>query len=192
MKRSLFLLPLFFLIMAFEATAGQISYNSSSVDGTLAFRAHTSLFGVNGRFNIFGARAQVDHRDLESSTLNLTFDTNSVDTENGTRDNHLRAEDFFYVSRYPKATFNSKSITKQGKKQFTVVGDLTLRGVTKEVAVPVTLIRKLRNGQIVYNASGKLTLNRHDFGIDYKAGLLMPSVKSNVDISFNLLLKPAN
>lgn len=110
-------------------------------------RSHTSVnfvathffSDVPGSFQTFSGDFRIDPENMAASTLNFTVQVKSVDTDNEKRDNHLRSEDFFHVSEYPNITFRSSEIEKTGKNQYKVHGKLTIRDVTKEVALPVTV-----------------------------------------------------
>jgi polyisoprenoid-binding protein YceI len=178
--------------LATSAAADVTAHKVDKSHSRIGFLAHTSLFDVNGRFKRWSAKAFFDPADLTKSKITLTVDTKSVDTDSDGRDGHLRREDFFYVEKFPKAKFVSKSFQQDGS-DFSVTGDLTIRGVTKSVTVPFVWTEvdrhTKRKGGVVYTsrrAKGKVTVNRKDYGINYKAGLLLPSVKDNVDITFDV------
>jgi polyisoprenoid-binding protein YceI len=110
-------------------------------------RSHTSVnfvathffSDVPGSFQTFSGDFRIDPENMAASTLNFTVRVKSVDTGNETRDNNLHGEDWFYVSEHPMITFRSSEIEKKGRNQYQVYGKLTIRDVTKEVALPVTV-----------------------------------------------------
>ena len=101
---------------------------------TVGFTArHMGLSKVRGQFTQFRGEVDGDPKDLTTAEGRFEVDLASVETGNPDRDAHLRSADFFDVERHPKMTFVSKSVTSEGDGTYRVVGDLTIRGVTKEV-----------------------------------------------------------
>ena len=99
--------------------------------------------------------------------------TASISTNQADRDAHLRSDDFFAVERFPKMTFVSTAISARGDNQFDVVGDLTIRDVTKAITLPVSYLGKAKdpwgNEKLAFEA--EITLNRKDFGLTWNAAL---------------------
>lgn len=129
---------------------------------------HLGVSNVRGKFNKFEGKIHLDESDLSKSSVRVTIDANSVDTDNERRDNHLRSEDFLAVERFPHITFVSKRVQKNGSK-FEVVGDLTIRDVTREVTIPFELAGPMKsaNGQKRIGAEGSLVVNRFDYGLKW-------------------------
>lgn len=100
-------------------------------------------------------------------------DDASIDTGNSQRDDHLRTGDFFDAPSHPKITFKSTRIEPKGESEYVVHGDLTMRGVTKPVALDVELHGTSKNpwGKTVAGLSARATINRKDFGVSYNAVL---------------------
>ena len=101
---------------------------------------HLMISTVKGRFGVVNGTVQTDESDLTRSTVNATIDVNSLDTHEAQRDAHLKSADFFDVEHYPAIEFRSTRITDVAadKSEFTLVGDLTIHGVTREVSLKVT------------------------------------------------------
>ena len=99
--------------------------------------------------------------------------TASVDTNEPDRDKHLRSEDFFHAEKFPTITFTSASIARVGDHQFNVVGDLTIRGVTRRVTLPVTFLGAVKDpwGNMKWGFEAETTVNRKDFGLLWNAAL---------------------
>ncbi len=129
---------------------------------------HLGVSNVRGKFNKFEGKIHLDESDLSKSSVRVTIDANSVDTDNERRDNHLRSEDFFEVARFPQITFVSKRVQKNGST-YEVVGDLTIRDVTREVTIPFELAGPMKsaNGQKRIGAEGSLVVNRFDYGLKW-------------------------
>lgn len=102
--------------------------------------SHLGYSTLYGRFNDFDGEFEFDAANPENSRVEVTIDTGSVDSNHGERDKHLRSEDFLYVEEYPEATFKSTKVEMDGDDEASVTGDLTLRGVTREVTLEVELL----------------------------------------------------
>ena len=102
----------------------------------VAFRATSRLMNADGRFSRFAGDVTVDPADLNSARVTVRVEAASLDTGITMRDRHLRSEDFFHVEKFPAITFESLRVEGAGRRLL-VVGRLTLRGVTREVRVPV-------------------------------------------------------
>lgn len=131
---------------------------------------HLVITTVTGGFNTFSG-------DVEASdnfeTLNATFtaDVNSISTNSEQRDGHLKSADFFDVEKFPKLTFVSKSITKKGEGEFDLLGDLTIKDVTKSITLATnyegTATDPWGNVKAGFEVSGKI--NRQEFGLVWGA-----------------------
>lgn len=132
----------------------------------ISFRATSRLMDAAGRFSRFSGEVVVDPAVLTSGRINLTIDTASLDTGIEMRDNHLRSSDFFDVERFPTVAFQSVRIEAAGRRA-SVVGRLTLHGVTREIAVPIDV--QITNTALV--ASGEFIVNRGEYAINYNSFL---------------------
>ena len=101
--------------------------------------SHLGYGWVNGRFNEFEGSFSYDADKPEASTVEVTISTKSVDSNHADRDKHLRGSDFLQVDKFPEATFKSTGFKAGEGKKATLMGDLTLRGVTKPVTIDVTM-----------------------------------------------------
>ena len=101
---------------------------------------------------------------------NATIQVKSVNTGIEKRDNHLRTADFFEAAKYPEITFKTKRVEKSGD-QTILIGDFTMRGVTKEVRLPVTLSGPVKDpqGNTRIGLEAKTTVNRKDYGMKFNA-----------------------
>jgi polyisoprenoid-binding protein YceI len=123
---------------------------------------------VKGEFATYSGTIDIDEKDVTKSSVKVTIDTASIDTRIAKRDEHLRSADFFNVATFPTMTFVSKKVQKITVDHLSVTGDLTIRGVTKEVVLDVTNFtqpvldptKKIRRG-----ASAMTKINRKDFGL---------------------------
>lgn len=146
------------------------TYNFDKAHSFIGFKVkHMGLIEVPGFFRDFTGTVKYDGTDVTRSSVEFTAKVTSVDTGVAGRDNHLRTADFFEVEKFPDMTFKSTKVEKQGKS-FVVIGDLTMKGVTKSVAIPFDLTGFLpgneRNGPRM-GITGETTINRRDFGVNY-------------------------
>jgi polyisoprenoid-binding protein YceI len=132
---------------------------------------HLAISKVKGTFKTWDVTV-VTTEDPKDISIEATVDVASVDTKQEQRDEHLRTSDFFLADEHPTMTFTSTSFDVDGD-DFTLVGDLTLRGVTK----PVTLKGEFGGvitddyGRTKAGASASTKINRHDFGVSWNAAL---------------------
>src|SRR5690606_1327707 len=98
---------------------------------------HMMITTVRGRIANVSGTIELDEADVTRSVVDVTIDAASIDTRQEQRDAHLRSADFLDVENHPTITFRSTKIERRGEKQYTVTGDLTIRGVTKPVVLDV-------------------------------------------------------
>jgi polyisoprenoid-binding protein YceI len=128
---------------------------------------HLVITKVRGKFNEFVGTITYDENDVTKSSLHGTIKTASIDTDDAKRDEHLRSTDFFDAATHPEITFASKRVEKKGEG-YVMIGDLTIRGTTKEVAMPFTLTGKITHrGKTRIGFEASLQINRKDFGVSY-------------------------
>jgi polyisoprenoid-binding protein YceI len=133
---------------------------------------HLMISNVRGEFTKVSGNAVLDPTDPPKSTLEVIIDATSIDTREPQRDEHLRSADFLDVANHPTITFRSKKITPAGTDHYKVTGDLTIRGVTREVTFdvegPATPVKD-PYGNIRTGVSGTAKINRKDFGLVWNA-----------------------
>ncbi|HEX4868624.1 MAG TPA: YceI family protein [Acidimicrobiales bacterium] len=134
---------------------------------------HAMVTKVRGSFNEFEGSGYFDAANPAASHLSLTIQAASIDTRNADRDGHLKSNDFFDMETYPEITFTSTSVEPKGDDEYTVTGDLTIKGVTKPVSVDFELTGAATDpfGNHRIGLEGKTTVNRKDFGVNWNAAL---------------------
>jgi polyisoprenoid-binding protein YceI len=137
------------------------------------FQVRHLVTKVRGRFTDLGGTLAFDEASPERSTVSFAIQAASIDTGTPDRDAHLRSEDFFHVEKHPVMTFVSTSITPLGGNAYEVTGDLTLRGVTKRITLPVSYLGKAKDpwGNEKIGFEAETTINRKDFGLVWNAAL---------------------
>jgi len=146
---------------------------------------HLGYSILTGRFDNFEGEFSYDPAKPEASTVNVTIDTNSVNSNHAERDKHLRSPDFLNVQKFPKATFVSKKIILDSdKNEFDIVGDLTLNGVTKSVTIEVEKIGEGKDPWGGYRAGfeGETELKLKDFNIKMDLGPASQVVKLELNV----------
>ena len=139
----------------------------------IGFQIRHMVTKVRGRFTDFEGRIQVDRGKPQASSVELTIQATSIDTANENRDKDLRSADFFDVEKFPTITFKSTRMTPKGKDAYDVTGNLTMRGVTKEITLPVSFLGFMKDPRGTERAGFEtaITLNRKDFGITWNRTL---------------------
>ena len=145
---------------------------------------HLAISTVRGAFTSVKGAIQLDDKDITKSTVDVTIDVNSVDTRVAARDKDLRSDHFFDVEHFPTITFKSKKVEQVAPGKLKVIGDLTIHGVTKEVALDVDgpsapIKDPWGNQRVGISASSKIT--RQDFGITYGPGMIGDEVSITID-----------
>ncbi len=143
----------------------------------LTFSATSRFMNADGRFRQLTGEVIVDPNDLATAKIALSIEAASIDTGIGLRDNHLRSADFFDVRRFPAITFEGLHVEGTGRYA-TVTGRLTLRGVTREIAVPIDVTLT----EIAMVASGEFVLNRGEYGMNYNS--VINPIGNEVRVSF--------
>src|SRR5688572_803513 len=149
---------------------------------------HMVVAKVRGRFGAFSGNLDLDDADLTRSSLAVTIDASSIDTGVGQRDDHLRSADFFGVEQFPELRFRSKRIEQLGKDEYRVIGDLTIRDVTREVALDVEYGGEGKdpwgNERVAFSA--KTAIDRKDFGLRWNQVLEAGGVLVGDKVSIEL------
>ncbi len=153
-----------------NTTAWEIDPVHSSVGFSVK---HLMFATVRGRFKTLQAGVHLDEDDPGRSYVEAEIDVASIDTGVEDRDNHLRSGDFFHAEAHPKLTFRSTHVQPTGDGKAHVVGELTIRGTTKEVTLDVTRegvgTDPWGNTRAAYSATTRI--NRRDFGLTWNQAL---------------------
>jgi len=147
--------------------AWQIDPLTSRVEFTVRKRWFVVPLRVTGRFSDVQGVITLDEHDPSSSEASITIGASSIDTGNARRDTHLRQEDFFHVDTHPAITFRSRRVDSSDRtaSRYTVGGDLTVRGVTREVTLDAHYTAPRVTGDNRLKLALTTTLNRRDFGL---------------------------
>jgi polyisoprenoid-binding protein YceI len=134
---------------------------------------HLMIANVKGEFRKFDVNVQVNNENFSSASISARIDITSIDTNNTDRDNHLKSADFFDAEKFPAIEFVSSSFSQLDEENAKLTGNLTIKGVTKEVVLEIETggISKDPWGQTKagFTVNGKI--NRTDFGLTWNAAL---------------------
>jgi polyisoprenoid-binding protein YceI len=149
------------------------TYAIDKTHSDAAFSVRHLISKVRGRFADFDGTIEFDEEQPARSSVSFTIQAASIDTSTPDRDAHLRSEDFFAVDKFPTITFVSTSVTPKGQDAFEVAGNLTMRGVTRAIVIPVAYLGKATDpwGNQKVAFEGEITLNRKDYGLNWNAAI---------------------
>lgn len=154
---------------------------------------HAMVSRVRGAFSDVSGEALIDGGDVASSTVSVVIGTDSVDTRNEGRDEHLRSADFFNVEEYPEMRFEATGIDEVDENSFVVTGPLTIRGVTKTVSLPLELIgiNTDHMGMLRAGLEGTRRIDRKDWEVSWNKALdssgLLVSDKITLEFELSLI-----
>jgi polyisoprenoid-binding protein YceI len=175
------LLPCIFLIStAIHAQKYTPGDEGSKIHFTIknfGIKTGGDLSGVKGEINFFTS-------DLAACRFNITVDAATVDTDNGSRDRHLKGSEYFNVEKFPLISISSTRIDKTNKTEsgfYYFTGNLTMRGITKPLAFPFH-VEKVND---TYLFTGDFEINRLDFEVGDKSAVL----SNTVNVSLSVLAK---
>jgi polyisoprenoid-binding protein YceI len=134
---------------------------------------HLGMMTVRGNFTEVTASADIDPDQLEKMHLEVTIQAASIKTHHEARDNDLRSPSFLETDTFPVITFTSTDVESAGQDQYTVTGDLTIKGNTRSVALHMTRVGEFNDPAMGHRIgySGHTTINRKDFGLTFNAML---------------------
>jgi polyisoprenoid-binding protein YceI len=171
---------LLFLTLLFGHSSAQI-FLPVDEGSSVKFSIKNFGFSTSGRFTGVKGKIQFDANNTTAAGFSVTIDAGSVNTDNSTRDKHLRKEDYFDAAKYPLISFGSTNVTRDAAGKFLITGNLTIKGVTKQISFPFTAVAQ-NNG---YLFSGSFTINRRDFGVGGNSMVLA----DNLQVSLNVFAK---
>ena len=186
------------LLLAPPASGSEWEIDASHSSAQFAVR-HFMVSTVRGTFGTLSGAVNLDEQDITQSSVTAEIDVASIDTREAKRDEHLRGTDFFDVEKHPTMRFVSKKVEQIDATRYTVTGDLTLRGVTRQVAFAVegssTPITDPW-GNLRLGGVATATIDRTEFGLSYnrllEAGGVTIGEEVSITIDFELTPKQAD
>ena len=169
------------------ATAGVTKYQQANTGSSLQF-TFTQLDAANtGRFKTFATELSYDEANPAAGSLLVRVMIDSVDTQDAERDGTLKSADLFDAKNHPAATYVAKSLARNAAGGLEALGKLTIRGVSKDLRLPLTL-KPTANG---LELSGQVSIKRLDFGVGQGEWKSTESVGDEVKIQYKVALVKA-
>jgi len=176
--------------LALPASAGTTTYQIDPRHSSAGFGVtHLMISTVRGEFHGVTGTVVVDDMDISKSSVNVTIDATTVDTREPDRDKHLKSEAFFDVAKHPTITFQSTKVERNADGTLKVIGDLTIRGVTKTAVLTASLPKtpiKDPWGLQRTATSATTKINRQDFGVAWNQKLDSGGVVVGDDVNVTL------
>ena len=180
------------LLTSTAAFAAVDTYSVDKSHSSTTFKVRHLMANVTGQFKDYNAAINIDRANLANSTVEFTINAASIDTGNADRDKHLQSEDFFFVEKNPTITFKSTAVkATKTKDLYNVTGDLTMRGVTRRLTLPVSVLGFGKDPWGNEKAGFEITttLNRKDYGINWNKALDTGGVLLGEDVIVNINLE---
>ncbi len=187
------------VLLTHNSLAAAATYEIDATHSTLGFAVkHLQVGTTRGSFNDYTGSISYDPNDLSTFNADVTIKVDSINTKVEARDKHLKSPEFFDAEKFPTITFKSTRLEKRGEGMV-IVGNLTMRDVTKEITFPVTISGPVKSpfGTMVIGIEGETILNRQDYGISFSktidnGGLMVDDmVTLNIEIEAGAKEVPA-
>lgn len=152
---------------------------------------HMMISRVRGQFESFSGSVNLDEANPEQSTVEVQIDAASINTRDAQRDGHLKSADFLDVETYPHLTFKSTSVQRTGDATAKLMGDLTIRGVTKPVTLDVTYEGQAKSpwGTTSAGFSATTKIDRKAWGLTWNQALETGGILVGEEITININLE---
>jgi polyisoprenoid-binding protein YceI len=166
----------------------QIDYAHSQIQFTVR---HMMISKVRGWFENFEGTVNLDEETPANTTVDVRIDAASINTRDEKRDGHLRSPDFLDAEKHPHITFKSKRVEVLGERQARLTGDLTIRGITHEVAMDVEYAGSAKSpwGTTSFGFNGHTVINRKDWNLTWNQALETGGVLVGDEISIEVELE---
>ena len=187
MLKRIAILSFAMILLAWPLQAAQ--WNFDKAHSSIGFSVrHLVVSSTKGFFTDYTGSVEFDGKNLANGSVEITIQATSINTENEDRDNHLRNPDFFNVAEYPTIIFKSKKIIPGEANAFTLIGDLTMKDVTKEITLNGELNGVIEDpwGNTRAGFSAETTINRQDFNVAWENKLKDGSLVVGNDVAIVL------
>jgi polyisoprenoid-binding protein YceI len=189
-KVSLCMLVLFAILISSIALAEVEKWELDKAHSNIYFDVRHTYATVRGKFEDFSGTLQFDPENMTMGRVEFEVKTKSINTGISKRDNHLRSEEFFAVNQYPSMTFQSTRVKQKQGNQYILVGNLTIKGKTKEVTLPFTYFgtreNPLEKGKMVAGFETRFSIDRLEYQVGPGKYAEMGVISKNVDILVTL------
>jgi polyisoprenoid-binding protein YceI len=152
---------------------------------------HMMISTVKGHFNVLSGKLHIDEQNPAASWVEAQVEAASIDTRDANRDGHLQSPDFFDVANYPLISFKSTNVEHVDGEEYRVLGDLTIRGVTKPVTFKAEYSGQGKDpwGGTRAGLSATAKIDRRDFGLTFNAPLEAGGVMLGNDVKIEIDLE---
>lgn len=173
MKHRTLSLSLFFILSSFIVNAATYTLDPSHT--SIGFNVkYLMITDVIGQFKTYEAEIELEENTNELKGVEANIQVSSIDTENAKRDGHLKSPDFFDVEQFPNILFKSRTVNKLGTDEYEVIGDLTIKGITKTITLRGKNTGFIDAGMMGGKRAGfsaTAMINRKDFGLNWNRKL---------------------
>jgi polyisoprenoid-binding protein YceI len=171
-----------------EEVVWNVDASHSNVGFTVT---HLVISEVDGSFQVYDGSIRTKNEDFSNAMINFTVDVTSISTGNEKRDGHLKSDDFFNAEQYPKMTFTGKSFKNIGKNKYKLVGDLTIRDVTRQVTFDVTYGGTIQDpwGNTKAGFKASTTVDRFEYNLKWDAATEAGNLVVGREVEINLNLQ---
>jgi polyisoprenoid-binding protein YceI len=173
-------------------TAASTTWKIDPVHSHIEFSVrHLMITTVKGRFTGVDGTVSIDDADPSASAVDVRIDASTIDTREPQRDAHLRSADFLDAETFPRLTFKSTRVSERRGDQFSVTGNLTIRGVTREVVLKVTDEGRGKDpwGGERAGFSATTRINRKDYGLNWNQTLETGGVLVGDEVTIRIELQ---
>jgi len=149
---------------------------------------HMMISTVKGSFSDIAGQITIDEEDFANSSVQVEIQTDSITTRDEKRDAHLRSQDFFHTEQYPVMTFVSTSVVPGRGNEFSIFGDMTVNGTTRNVEIKAEKTGEGISpwGTNVVGFEGDFKINRKDFGLGWNVALETGGILVGEDVKIHL------
>lgn len=184
MKKTLLALS-FLSTLTFNSYAADYVIDTKGAHASVNFKIqHLGYSWLTGRFNTFEGKFSYDPTKPEASSVSVTINTDSFDSNHADRDKHIKSEDFLHASKYPQAQFVSTKVENVGAGKLKISGNLTLHGVTNAIVIDANKVGEGKDPWGGYRAGfeGTTRIALADYGITYNLGPASTHVELTLQI----------
>lgn len=183
-----------FLLIATSLSFGQTKWVLDKSHSKVQFSvSHLVITDVVGQFKKYDVNVETNGDDFTNAKIEFTADVNSIDTENEARDKHLKSDDFFNAEKFPQIKFVGKKMEKVGDGKFKLIGDFTMRDVTKTITLDVLFRGIVKDpwGNTKAGFKVKGVINRFDYNLKWNnlmetgGAVVGKDVEITVDLELN-------
>ncbi|MEC7213215.1 MAG: YceI family protein [SAR324 cluster bacterium] len=191
MKHRTLSLSLFFILSSFIVNAATYTLDPSHT--SIGFNVkYLMITDVIGQFKTYEAEIELEENTNELKGVEANIQVSSIDTENVKRDGHLKSPDFFDVEQFPNILFKSRTVNQLGTDEYEVIGDLTIKGITKTITLRGKNTGFIDAGMMGGKRAGfsaTAMINRKDFGLNWNRKLDQGGLLVGYEVTIELKIQ---